>query len=240
MTRRERTAAEKRNLLCVRFSEIWGTNIFPSGRWAELAHQINLCIYQVFDGDDKVVDCVKIVKIPSDSDATSGVIYTQMLHDPEWTYMKGQILKTLLTDDEVDLLLNRADDIARFNCAQKEKERFDKAKKINEADWAGPIMHGDQYYDSVADLRDMMDPEELEDVEFVWATKERRVIPSLSVAEIVENDFFDNGWEDMEVDDLNGVEELQKALDKFVEENKGVVSYHEDNSIAIVLQKGVK
>ncbi len=85
------------------------------------------------------------------------------------------------------------------------------------------------------DLCDHLESAGEEWPEYVWAAKPTTVIQGLDVASVVEHRIEAHGWEDMDDNDLNGVAELQAALDKFEEANATVKSYWPDYTTAILL-----
>jgi hypothetical protein len=97
-----------------------------------------------------------------------------------------------------------------FDC--REKDQMDAAEKVE--DWGGPVVHNDHYYESIDDLLESHDEGTLP--EFVWIA-ETEHFPLLDVADILEN-FCSDLYEDAE-DNLEGVEDLTKAVAAFNEAN---------------------
>lgn len=148
------------------------------------------------------------------------------------------LIAALLTPEELTLLNDRASSERR---ADKEAHLLETATKVSDLDWKDGVWWGDDFYPSVEEALDdvvtNVGDANGEIPTYFWAAKSRVVIPSLDVSNVVENWIEDRGWEDMEIDDLDGVEELQVALDKFVEQNKGVVSFELDHNIVVVLSE---
>jgi hypothetical protein len=121
--------------------------------------------------------------------------------------------------------------------AAKEAERFEKAKKITEAEYAGDkVFVGDDYYDSVEDAVDGY--LEGQEPEYVWACKDIGV-PKATSEGIVEH-LLESMWDDADHNDLNGLEELDAAIEKFNEANKSVSVYTPDYSTAILVPVAAK
>lgn len=157
-------------------------------------------------------------------------VYARCDSDSTVEYMRRGCLPGVLTPEELDLI-NETCLSARSSML--DKERFDKAQKVES--WDGGAWLGDRYFATMEELCDHLANEESEWPEYVWAAKPQTVIGSLAVADVVENQISDRGWEDMDTSDLNGVAELQTALDQFVEANASVQSYEPDYRTAVLL-----
>lgn len=121
-----------------------------------------------------------------------------------------------------------------------EKARFAAAEKVTS--WDGYIMaegygYSDGYFPSVDDLRDYVEDEELEMPEYVW-TCDRSNFAHLSIESITER-IADGGeaYEDFDVDDLFGLEELEKAIEVFNAANDSVVSWNPNQKRALLVNK---
>jgi hypothetical protein len=118
---------------------------------------------------------------------------------------------------------------------QKEADRFEKAKKITEAEYTGDHVYcGDQYYESVADAIDQY--LEGQEPEYVWACSTHG-IPAIDLEDCTTN-IIDNMWEDADYSDLNGVEELEAALAAFNKANESIQLWEPDYSTAILVAPG--
>lgn len=164
-------------------------------------------------------------------------------HDDPWHYARQQILCAILTDAERKLLKDAAYSAAE---ARHEAERFAKASHVSAECWKGGVCDGDRYYGSVWEYVDELEWSKEEDgegwwndngdmVSYVWAARSEPVIHSRDVADVFESQLCDNGWEDMDSGDLNGVPELQAAIEVFVEANATVTASHIDYSTAVIL-----
>lgn len=125
-------------------------------------------------------------------------------------------------------------------CVQGEREfrehaRFEKAEKLTETEWNGPVVmpDSDQYFASVSDMLDEVDSDDLP--EYVWTCTERPVC-ELEIGRIIEN-ATDDAYEDFESDSLLGQKELKTALDAFNEANKGNVVWEADHKLVVILHK---
>lgn len=146
-------------------------------------------------------------------------------------YMRRCCLPAVLTPSELEAINNRC--LSTLS-EKREREQFEKAHKIEAKDWPHGVWLDDRFFSTIEDLYEYLEEEGCEVPEYVWAAKPKQVIPSLSVADVAEIWVADRGWEDMSVDDLNGTEELQAALDRFTEANADIVSYDVDHGTAIV------
>jgi len=72
---------------------------------------------------------------------------------------------------------------------------------------------------------------------YVWACK-KNFFAVADVSDITER-IADNGYEDFDPDDLNGLDDLKAAIEKFNEANKDVVSYEPDYGVAILLNADI-
>lgn len=119
---------------------------------------------------------------------------------------------------------------------QKELKRFDEATKIAYADYKGEwVYDNDKFY---PELEDAIDGYlEGHEPEYVWACK-RVGIPRIDLEDVTTN-ILNNMWEEAETGDLNGIEELEKALQAFNDANKDLPVYEVDYSTAILVEKTV-
>jgi hypothetical protein len=114
----------------------------------------------------------------------------------------------------------------------KESKRFEDATKIAEADYAGEMVYcGDKFYDSVEEALDDYLPGQ--EPEYVWACQDEGV-PKASADSLYEN-LLENMWEDADASDLNGVPELEAAIDAFNKANESISVWQPDYSKAILV-----
>lgn len=162
-------------------------------------------------------------------------LYHYMEHDPNWDYMKRQMLAFILTQEELALIEKSC--FSAFH-AQKEAKQFEKAIKVPLDEHEGACWWGDQFFHNVSDALDAIvsDHDVGDDwPTYLWAAEPTRVIPALDASDVIDHYIEDRGWEDMDVYDLNGVAELNVALTRFAEANENVISYQPDHDKAILL-----
>lgn len=114
---------------------------------------------------------------------------------------------------------------------EREDDRFEKAKKIPADQYDGEMVYAnDKYYESVDDALDGY--LEGQEPEYVWACKNVGV-QRADLEDITEH-IVENMWEDADSSDLNGLDELQTALDAFNEANRSIRVWGPDYSTAIL------
>ncbi len=125
------------------------------------------------------------------------------------------------------------------NNLKTEAERFDKAEKVTS--WDGWIFHegtgNDGYSVSVQEfLEDWKDSaaEGDELPKYVWACKPNYFVRA-QVGDIMER-LADDAYDDFDEDDLNGLDDLKAAIERFNEANKGICSYAPDYKTAVLLE----
>ena len=128
----------------------------------------------------------------------------------------------------------------RANQEKNERERFEKAKKLTQSEWDGWVyLDGtgrDGYSESLSDFWDNWEldhDEGDEKPEYVWACKKNHFAVA-DVSDITER-IGANAYDDFDTCDLNGLDDLKAAIEKFNEANKDVVSYEPDYGVAILL-----
>ena len=115
----------------------------------------------------------------------------------------------------------------------KESERFVAAKKITEEEYQGDHVYcGDQYYDSVEDAIDQF--LEGQEPEYVWACRTHG-LPKVDLEDVTTN-LMDNMWDDADTSDLNGLDELEAALDAFNKANESIQLWEPDYTTAILVR----
>jgi hypothetical protein len=115
---------------------------------------------------------------------------------------------------------------------KKEQERFEQATKITEDEYTGDHVYcGDDYYESVEYAVDQFLPGQ--EPEYVWACKPTR-LPRVDLEDVTSN-LLDNMWDDADINDLNGVEELETALEAFNKANEDLPMREPDYSTAILV-----
>jgi hypothetical protein len=230
--------------------QIKESGVLSEARIAELEGVIESRITGCYTHDGRKVENSFIAELGTRPDSKLMLYPRVETGDYMGAYMRREILISLLTDEETHLI---HDCCATLISQKKRAERFEKAVKIPQIEWDGWVTDDDEFYPSVEDYLDQWVSDNTEwDVEkghsvlregvelptFVWATVSRQVIPSgLDASDILNHYIEDRGWEDMDVYDLDGVEELNRALEAFTKANEKVVSYSTDYSKAILLDK---
>jgi hypothetical protein len=96
------------------------------------------------------------------------------------------------------------------------------------------VYDNDKFYTEIEDAIDPYLPGQ--EPEYVWACTDVGV-PRATTESLYEN-LIENMWEDADVSDLNGVEELEAAMTAFNEANKGIHVYQTDYTTAILVPSG--
>jgi hypothetical protein len=122
----------------------------------------------------------------------------------------------------------------RERMAKEEFERYTKATKIKASEYTGPqVFFGDHYYETVEDAIDQCE----KPPEYVWSAKDVG-LRKATIEDLIER-ILEEAWEDADSGDLNGVEELEKAVDAFNDANSGVSVYMVDYNEALVLDDAI-
>jgi hypothetical protein len=117
---------------------------------------------------------------------------------------------------------------------KKEFERYTKSVKIKASEYTGPqVFFNNTYYETPEDAIDGCD----QLPEYIWSAKDVG-LKKASIDDLIDH-ILENAWKDADVDDLNGIEELQEAIDTFNELNSGVSVYMVDYNEAIVLDEQI-
>ena len=115
---------------------------------------------------------------------------------------------------------------------KREAARFEKATKIPESEYTGEMVYdADKFYTDIDDAIDPYLPGQEPD--YVWACKDVGV--PLATTESLYENLIENMWEDADVSDLHGVDELEAAVTTFNEANKAVHVYQPDYTTAILV-----
>ena len=128
--------------------------------------------------------------------------------------------------------------------AKKEKDAFEKAKKIKFSEFKGDRFYfKDDYHSEIEDILGPFFDEFFKQYdqwpEYVWATKRVPYITKKEAYEVYSSDIEDQLDPDYEWE-VNGVEQLQKALDEFVEDNKENVAYWPDYEVALLIEDEIE
>ena len=122
----------------------------------------------------------------------------------------------------------------RERMVREEMERYEKATKVPAAKWNGDQVFWDGcYFETVDEAIEHAESGGMPTPKYIWAARNQGV-PRADIEDLLTN-VLDSMWEDADMDDLNGVQELEAAIAVFNEANKGVVVWMVDHSTAIVL-----
>jgi hypothetical protein len=119
---------------------------------------------------------------------------------------------------------------------REEFARFEKATKIKESEWTGDQVYtdDDRYFADVTEAIEHCEADGGETPEYIWVAKNQGV--RLATIEDLAERLLEDMWEDAELGDLNGVDELQAAIDAFNKANRPVVCWMVDYSTAILIE----
>lgn len=173
----------------------------------------------------------------------SGKVFAQTLVDSSSYYwLCNQILEDFLTEEEVEKL--NKDASYRYT-EIREKEQFDRAEKLKEEDWSGPVYcdgygWNDGYFNDLADFYDTVnDQNEYEGdntlPKFVWTCNVTPTI-NLNIDQILESQ-MEEAHESFDYRDLHGLDELRAAVDKFNKLNEANVSWTPNYKKCVILNK---
>ena len=158
-------------------------------------------------------------------------------HDCQKHYNIGLVLNAILTEEEVLLLNKHANEIY---LEKREKERFEKADKVLEKDWNGPVFTeatgwNDGYFQNIEEFRDYCEDDEFEMPSYVWACKELPILSGCAGGLIEKLTQFEGEYD--YGGEFEGEKEFEEAVNKFLEKNKEKVYYEIDHSTVIILKK---
>lgn len=207
-------------------SQIQESGLLSPERMAEVTAGITARISPCFDSEGKELQGSKIADLGEEG----RILFARCEDASAVEYMRRTILPAVLTESELDLV---NEDCINARETEKSALAYSKAEKVES--WDGGAFLGDQFFSSMDDLCDHLECTGEEWPEYVWAAYSEPVIRPIDVSEVVENEISDRGWEDMDMNDLNGVSDLQAALDKFVQANATVLAYHPDYSKAVLM-----
>jgi hypothetical protein len=123
--------------------------------------------------------------------------------------------------------------------ARKEREQFEKSEKLTEWDgwiYSEGLGHRDGYFEDVADLLEYCEEEEIDPPSYVWVCDKIHFV-NASIDTILDH-IFDQAYEDFDLDDLDGVDELKAAIEKFNSANFDKVSYEPNCKKSLLITKG--
>lgn len=158
-----------------------------------------------------------------------------ILGDNHFHYLRAELLgKHFFTEDEIDRLNKYAGPLWREKC---EKNRFEKARKLKEDEYGGPVYDGDSYYSNVEEFRYGFEgnSEEGDELpEYLW-TCEVKPMVNISLGDILER--VGEDIEDFDISSLRGAKELKAAIEAFNEANKDRESWYHKSDEVVMLDK---
>jgi len=208
-------------------TQVRESGLLSPERMTEVTAAIDARISPCFDAHGVEIPKAKLADC---GPAKGRMLFMRFDHDRDMEYMRRDIMAGVLTDAELELI---NDACLSAQSAAKDAERFAKAEKVEA--WDGGAFWGDEYFADMEELCDRIVSDGGEWPEYVWAAEPETVFTGLDVADVVEDAISNHGWEDMDVNDFNGVAELQAALDKFTEANAAVHSYQPNYKKAVLL-----
>lgn len=220
-------------LACYGMSDILESGLLSPERIDEISLAMHHDTSAVYDVNGKLAVNAKII--------TQGGKRVLILDGPDQDYAREYHHRNhfaeFLTQDEIALLNART---FSARAKRRDAEQFEKAEKIDAADWSGWVFGDDDNYhgsidDWLVDWSDRYTPGD-DLPTYIWAAEPEVVVPELSVGEILESDIEARGWEEMDSDNFAGTTELQAALDHFVYLNRDVVSYRDNPKKAILVE----
>ena len=119
----------------------------------------------------------------------------------------------------------------------KEAARFEAAAKVPESEYKDAQVFDEcsgDYFNSFDELREHYEADGDPLPAYAWACRDIGVREA-DIGMIIEP-ILDEMWEDADVDDLYGVDELDAAVSAFNEANKGVHVWEPDYTRAIILE----
>lgn len=213
------------------FDQIKDSGLLSLERMAEVESEIQSRFEPLFSKEGQELKNLNQYWLSKDGEKKH---YLVMEHGGAKEYAEREVMQEVLTQEEIELV-----DKNCFKAQQEQRDAaaFEKAEKILAANWNGWV-YWSEYHDSVESFLDWWEcyyHEEDVKPTYIWACKPVRVIDDINAADIAERFIEDNGWDEMALSDLNGLDDLDKALKKFIEDNKDIVSYDVDYSKAIML-----
>lgn len=143
--------------------------------------------------------------------------------------------------NECEKYYTECKDCIREKEIARERAKFDAAKHVNSYEYDGWVYCDSlapEYFDSVGTLLEYVEDNADDGCEipaYVWACKPHRF--AIARIEYVLDSINNDGYDDFSTDDLDGVDELAKAMEEFNKKNESIVCYDPDYSIAVIIEK---
>lgn len=167
-------------------------------------------------------------------DVDENVYFNQALTDRPHIVQK-MLLESFFSDEEIASL----NENASYELRQKrERESFEKAAKVPEDEYSGPVSDDDNYWGSVDEYREEREDEEEEVRDYLWAceVKPTVLLSWRKVSELTTDDEVPEDWDGSEI---KGMDELKAAVEAFNKKNEGYTTWQYTTKIAVILNKEV-
>lgn len=218
-----------KNNLYYSWPDIKKSGLLPPERIKELENQIQNHFEDVFDSSGKKLKGVKSYYLIEDGKKIS-YIFNEKTYKASEDYYIRQILSILLTEEELKII---QDFCSKKLQAEIDEKYLKQAKTINISEYSGQFYYNDKFFEDEEELKEYL-AEIDQNPEYVWAVRES-IVFNVRAEDIISNEIENNGYENLEIDDFDGVQELQKALDSFKELNKNIKAWERDTRLKIKL-----
>lgn len=208
------------------WDQIKESKLLAPERMIELEGLIKQRFEDLYDNKGNKINGVKSYYLIENGEKQS-YLYNEQKTVYDYKYHEKIILTNILTEEEKELINKQC---LRQLSQEREQKYFDKAKKLTIDQYQGKLNIGDNYFDS-DDI-----PEDL-GAEYAWTVSERPVF-RVWAEDIIGNEVANNGYDELEIDDFQGIKELQESLDLFAKKNENIKSYEVNYNVCILLNKG--
>ena len=208
-------------------TKLSGLGIIPDERITEAAEFVDFArMKPAVLADGRELDNLVV------HDVTKRAYFRQGLKD--WPHViQQELLESFFSDKEIDALNKNASIELR---EKREAERFEKAEKVPEEEYGGPVSDGDNYWGSVEEYREFVEEDLCEVGDYLWACEVKPTV-FLDWQKVREMTTDDETPEHFDGSEILGLDELRAAVDLFNEKNKRFESWEYTTKIAVVLKK---
>lgn len=201
---------------------------FSDERWDEIQRIIHNWVNPKLEDGRTITGCIMN---PETRIIFIGKSYDELANHMKEYYSK-HVFEEILTEEESVLCQSLCSKMFRENY---ERRLFEKAKKIFEYQWDGPVFYGDDFYMSVDDMRDMLDCDDDQIPEYVFASEECQTFKESDLEYMIDSHFDRiGGFEDWEPNNPAIPNYLKEAWKRFVDENSETY-YEQDHDTIIIL-----
>lgn len=205
------------------WDQIKESKLLAPERIVELEGLIEQRFEDLYDNKGNKINGVKSYYL-MENGIKQSYLYNEKKTVYDLEYHQRTIINNILTEEEKNLINKHC---LRSIDNHREQKYFEKAKKLNIDQYQGKLCIGDDYFDS-DDI-----PEEL-NAEYAWAVTGRPVF-KVWAKDIVAHEIENNGYDGLEIEDFQGIKELQEALDLFAKKNEDIRSYEVNYNICVLL-----